>query len=161
VESEWPLIRKVGEWDVASWHLQGCSPRLYRLRTNWLTPTSKYWMYWSHAGDMGPVSLVGCSSTDVWLKRTASVVVLGEKVKGVLRATQLGWEVESEALFLTSSESIQLCWIGVKGCHIRESPTGSVSVTYVDWREKYTCHVDQVFPTWYTPIWIAVTLGYE
>jgi hypothetical protein len=37
------------------------APRLCRLRTDGLTPASKYWMYRSHACVMGPVSLVaGC-----------------------------------------------------------------------------------------------------
>jgi hypothetical protein len=36
------------------------SPRMYRLRTEGLVPMSKYWMYWSHASDMGPVNLVAC-----------------------------------------------------------------------------------------------------
>jgi hypothetical protein len=120
LDEKWrPLVRKVGEWYVASWHLQGCSSCLCRLRTDELVPMSKYWMYWSHAGDMGLVSLVAYSSTDVWLKRTASMVVLGEKLRWVPQATQPGWEVESGAPFLGSSESIQLCWVSVKGCHVR------------------------------------------
>jgi hypothetical protein len=31
-----------------------------RLRTDRLAIVSKYWTYWSHAGDMSPVSLVVC-----------------------------------------------------------------------------------------------------
>jgi hypothetical protein len=55
------LVGKVEEWYMANWHLHGCSPRLCRLRTDGLAPASKYWTYRSHAGDMGPVSLVvGC-----------------------------------------------------------------------------------------------------
>jgi hypothetical protein len=54
-------VGKVREWYVASQHLQGYSPRLCQLRTDGLAFTSKYWTYRSHAGDMGPVSLVaGC-----------------------------------------------------------------------------------------------------
>jgi hypothetical protein len=136
-----PSIVKVGEWYVESRHLQSGSPFLCRLRTDGLTPASKYWMYWSHAGDMGPVTLVVFSSTDVWLKRTVSMVVLREKLRWVPRATQSGGEVESRALFLRSSESIQLCWVGIKGCHIQGLPTESVQVAYVDWRRKRTCHV--------------------
>jgi hypothetical protein len=50
--------RKGGESVVAiSMFLCG-SPRLCQLRTEGLVPVSKYWMYRSHAGDMGPVSLV-------------------------------------------------------------------------------------------------------
>jgi hypothetical protein len=36
------------------------SSHMCRLRTEWLVPLSKYWTYRSHAGDMGPVSLVAC-----------------------------------------------------------------------------------------------------
>jgi hypothetical protein len=43
---------------VESRHLQGCSPRLGRLRTGRLAPMSMYGMYRSHAGDMGPVNLL-------------------------------------------------------------------------------------------------------
>jgi hypothetical protein len=53
-----PPIGKVGEWYVKSRHLQGCGPRLCRLRTDGLAPASKYWTYRSHVGDMCPVSLV-------------------------------------------------------------------------------------------------------
>jgi hypothetical protein len=41
-ESGGPSVRKVGECDVESRHLQGCSPRLCQLRTNGLAPASKY-----------------------------------------------------------------------------------------------------------------------
>jgi hypothetical protein len=53
----WSCIRNVNS-DVESRHLQGCSPRLCQLRTDGLVPMSKYWTYWSLAGDVGPVSLV-------------------------------------------------------------------------------------------------------
>jgi hypothetical protein len=43
---------------MESRRLQGCNPRLCQLRTDVLAPASKYWTYRSHAGDMGPVSLV-------------------------------------------------------------------------------------------------------
>jgi hypothetical protein len=36
------LVGKVREWYVASRHLQGCSPRLCRLRTDGLAPVRKY-----------------------------------------------------------------------------------------------------------------------
>jgi hypothetical protein len=55
-----PSVGKVGEWYVESRNLQGYSPHLCRLRTDWLAPASKYWTYRSHAGDMSPVSLVAC-----------------------------------------------------------------------------------------------------
>jgi hypothetical protein len=74
------------------------------------------------------------------------MTVLGEKLRWVLRTTQPGRGVESGALFLGSSEFVQLCWVDVKGCHVQGLPTGSVHVAYVDWRGKRTCHVDRVFP---------------
>jgi hypothetical protein len=40
-----PLVRKVGECDVESRHLQGCSPHLCRLRTDGLAPASKWCSY--------------------------------------------------------------------------------------------------------------------
>jgi hypothetical protein len=58
VKSGGPSIEKGKEYDVESWHLQGCSPRLCRLRTDGLAPARKYWMYRSHAGVLCPVSLV-------------------------------------------------------------------------------------------------------
>jgi hypothetical protein len=68
------LVEKVGEWHVKSRHLQGCSPRLCRLRIDGLAPVSKYWTYRSQAGDMRPVNLVayhrqklGCSPLLHWL----------------------------------------------------------------------------------------------
>jgi hypothetical protein len=47
--------------------LGGCSPRLCWLRTDGLAPTSKYWTYRSHTGDMGPVRLVACHQQRVAL----------------------------------------------------------------------------------------------
>jgi hypothetical protein len=56
---EWrPSVGKVVEWYVESWHLQGCSPRQCRLRTDGLATASKYWTYRSHVVDMCPISLV-------------------------------------------------------------------------------------------------------
>jgi hypothetical protein len=74
------------------------------------------------------------------------MAVLEEKLRQVPRTTQPGWEVEPGALFLGSSESVQLCWVRVKGCHVRGPPAGSVRRAYVDWRGKHTWHVHRVFP---------------
>jgi hypothetical protein len=51
-----------GSGYVASQHLQGCNPRMCRLRTIRLASESKYWTYRSHAGDMGLVSWCSCVS---------------------------------------------------------------------------------------------------
>jgi hypothetical protein len=51
---------------------------------------------------------------------------LEEKLRRVPRATQPDSEVDSRALFLGSSESVQFCWVSVKGCHVQGLPAGSV-----------------------------------
>jgi hypothetical protein len=49
---------KAGESDGERWHLQDCSPHPCQLKIDGLAPTSKYWMYWSHAKVMRLVILV-------------------------------------------------------------------------------------------------------
>jgi hypothetical protein len=80
-----------------------------------------------------------------------------KKLRRVLWTTQLGWEVKSGALFLESSESVQLCWVGVKGCHIWGPPAGSVHQAYVDWHGKHTCRVGRV---WLSNIALPLNLAY-
>jgi hypothetical protein len=65
---------------MESRHLQGCSARLCRLRTNELVLTSKYWTYRSHAGVYGSSKPSSLSTTEAWLKLTASLVNSGEKL---------------------------------------------------------------------------------
>jgi hypothetical protein len=74
------LVGKVREWYVASWHLQGCSPRLCRFRIDGLSPMSKYWTYRSPASIYGPRKLSSWSSTGGWLTPTASLASSGEKL---------------------------------------------------------------------------------
>jgi hypothetical protein len=66
VERGGQSVGKVREWCVERWHLQGCSPHLWWLRTDGLAPASKYWTYRSHADVMGPVSW--CSYVTTWPK---------------------------------------------------------------------------------------------
>jgi hypothetical protein len=94
----------------------------------------------------GPGKPSSLLSTTAWLKHTASMVVLGEKLRRVPWTTQPGWVVESGALFLGRSASVQPCGWLVKGCHVWGPPAGSVRRTYVDLRWKRTCHVGRVFP---------------
>jgi hypothetical protein len=59
----WPVEHsegKGGESVVAILRFLCGSSHLCRLRTEWLVSVSKYWTYRSHAGDVGPVSLVAC-----------------------------------------------------------------------------------------------------
>jgi hypothetical protein len=79
------------------------SLRLCRLRTEGLVPESNYWMYRSHAGVYGPSKPSSLPSIDTWLKPTALLAGLREKLRRVPWTTQPGWEVESGTLFLGSS----------------------------------------------------------
>jgi hypothetical protein len=47
-------------------------------------------MYRSHAGVYGPSKPSSLSSTDAWLKPTASLAGLGEKLRRVPQTTQPG-----------------------------------------------------------------------
>jgi hypothetical protein len=87
-ESGGPTVRKGEESVVETRDLQGCSPRLIGLRTEGLVPASKYWIYWSHVGDMIPVNWCRRSSTDACLFPTTSMAVRGEKLGGGLRIGQ-------------------------------------------------------------------------
>jgi hypothetical protein len=51
-------LGRSGSGYVVSRHHQCCILRLCRLRTIRLAPMSKYWTYWSHAGDIGLVNRV-------------------------------------------------------------------------------------------------------
>jgi hypothetical protein len=95
---------------VASWHLQGCSPHLCRLRTVQLAPASNYWTYRSHVGDMGPVSLVvGCQQ-----ELNFSPLLFGccgrEAGYGLADRLVIVLWIVSGALLLGCSGSVQICW---------------------------------------------------
>jgi hypothetical protein len=51
-----------------------------------------------------------------------------------------------EPFFSGAVGSVQICRRLAKGCHVRGPPAGSIRRAYVDWRDKCTCHVGQVFP---------------
>jgi hypothetical protein len=54
--------------------------------------------------------------------------------------------IVSGAHFFRSSRVRQLCWVSIKGFHIRGLPMESVCVMNMDQRKKCTCRVYQVFP---------------
>jgi hypothetical protein len=94
-------------------------PRLSRLRTDGLTLTINYWMYWSHAGDMDPVNWCSLLPLDACLSPLLQWLWGREKLDG---DPQIGQPTclwcSQEFLFLRSSDSIQCCWWLTKGCHI-------------------------------------------
>jgi hypothetical protein len=56
------------------------------------------------------------------------------------------WGLCRDPFSLGAVGSIELCWVSVKGCHKQGPPIGCVLVVYVDWHEKRTCRVYQIFP---------------
>jgi hypothetical protein len=126
----WDWVRPIGEKRrTTSWESPGvwcgklAPPKLWPLplsvKDRWVSLREQVlnilitcWWY----GPMKPCSL---PSTGVWLKCTTSMIVLGEKLRWVPWATQSGWEVESRALFLESSASVQPYWWLTKGCSMR------------------------------------------
>jgi hypothetical protein len=154
MEDSW--LGMSGSRYVASRHLQGCSPRLCRLRIIRLAPVSKYWTYRSHAGDIGPVNLAVCC----WWMFNFLHCFIGwlERETGygpVDRSVGMLWIV-SRALFLGSSDFVQLCRWLMEGCHVRGPHAGSVRQAYVDWRGKRTCRVGQVFSHISNRLFVAV-----
>jgi hypothetical protein len=141
-ESRELSVRKGRESNVESRHLQGGSPRLCRLRTNELALTSKYWMYQSCAGDVGPLNWYSLLRTDAWLFSTTSMVVIGGKLGmdpqiGQPLCYGLGWE----PFFSGVVDPFNPVDDFTKGYHVRGLSVGSICVAYMDWRGKRTCHV--------------------
>jgi hypothetical protein len=140
------LIRKVGEWYVERRHLQGCSLRLCRLRTDGVGTREKVlnvpitcWWY-------GPSKPSNLLSIDAWLCPHCFIGWF-ERETGygsTDRSTDMLW-IMPRAPFLESSDPAQLCWRLMKCCHIRGPPAGSVRRAYVDWHGKRMCRVDGVF----------------
>jgi hypothetical protein len=71
-------------------------------------------------------TVVACSSTDVWLKRTASMIVFKRETDAGPVDHSAGLRAGAGSTFFKSSESIQLCWVSVKGCHVQGLPAESV-----------------------------------
>jgi hypothetical protein len=106
-----PSVGKVREWYVASRHLQGCSPRLCHLRTDGLTPVSKYWTYQSHADVYRPSKSSSWLPTVAWLYPHCFIGwLMRETGYGPIdRSADMLWIVLG-AIFLGSSDPAQLCW---------------------------------------------------
>jgi hypothetical protein len=100
-------------------------------------------------------------STDAWLKPTALMAVLGEKLRWVPWATQPGWEVESGALFLESSSIhptlLMTHEMLLYADHVRDVWSRAIREPSV----RCVWHVDRVSPTGCTSIRIAATFRYE
>jgi hypothetical protein len=130
------------------------SPRLCRLRTEGLIPVSKYWMYWSHAGDIGPVRLVICHQQ-------------------MLGFTLIASRLAQERNWVRTRGSVSPCAVDcVRSPFSREQwPCLTPSTTHERLPRTGTTHRKRTLgvrvvlikfsPTGCTSIRIAVTLGYE
>ena len=148
---------------MESRHLQGCSPRLCRLRTEGLAPVSKYRTYRSHAGDMGPVSrgsllANGCLAYAYCFNGChgrETEVGPADRSAGVLG-------IVSGALFLGSSRIRPTLLGQCKRLSYADGVREAYGrVSYADQSRGNVCRVDWVSPAGCTSIRIAATLGYE
>jgi hypothetical protein len=157
-----PSVGKVGEWFVKSWHLQGCSPHLCRLRTDGLAPASKYWTYRSHAGDMGPISLLAGCQQKLVFSPTASLTVLGEKLgtdQWIRRSLSCG--LCRNPFFSGAVDLYKSIDDFTKGCYVLTTWDTYGLEPYADWAWD-VCSVLVGFSlAGCTSIRITVTLGYE
>jgi hypothetical protein len=155
-------VGKVGEWYVESRRRQGCSPRLCRLRTDGLTPVSKYWTYRSHAGDMSPVSLVACHRHKLCLSLLLHWLAWERNwVRTCGSVSQHAMDWVGSPFFSGAVGSIQIYQRLVKGCYVLTTWDTYGRWPYVDWSWN-ACSVLVGFPpARCTSIRIAVTLGYE
>jgi hypothetical protein len=159
VESRGPSAGKVRECNVANRNLQHFSPCLCQLRTDVLPPMSKYWTYWSHTRDMGPVNRCSISSINAWLSLLLQWLCLERNWVADLRIDQPTCRGLCREPFCSGVVgSVQLRWVSMKGYHVRGLSTESVRVVYVDQRKKRMWHVYHVSLTGCTLIRIAATL---
>jgi hypothetical protein len=147
---------------MESWYLQGYSPCLCQLRTDGLAPTSKYWTYRSHVGDMGPVSLVVGRQQKVCFAPTAILVGSGEKLGSDPRIDQsMCYWLCQEPFFsrvVALLNSVDDSWKVIMYCDYQQK-----AYTGHTWTGVGSIHVMLIgfSPTGCTSIRITVTLGYE
>jgi hypothetical protein len=160
VKSGGPSVGKVRECDMTSQHLQGYSPRLYRLRTDGLSLMSKYWMYRSHAGDMSLVSLVACHQQIFGLSLPLQWLCWERNWGGSHGPLSRVERWSREHFFSRTIVSEQCYWWLTKGCYIRTTwdMYGQGPYAYRDWN---ACGVDMSTAIGCTSIQIVMTLEYE
>jgi hypothetical protein len=161
--AKWRLsVGKVRECFMESRHLQGSNPRLCRLMTVGLAPTSKYWTYRLHASVYEPSRPSNWLSTEAWLFPTASLVVLGEKLGTDLWISQPSCCGSCRESFFSGAVNLfKSVDDFMKGCYMLTTWDTYGWGPYVD-REWKACGVLAGFsPAECTSIRIAATLRYE
>jgi hypothetical protein len=157
-----PSVGKVREWYVASRHLQGCSPRLCHLRTDGLTPVSKYWTYQSHADVYRPSKSSSWLPTVAWLYPHCFIGwLMRETGYGPIdRSADMLWIVLG-AFFSGVVTLLNSVDDYMKGCYMWTTWDTYGLGPYMGWAWK-SCGVLVGFsPAGCTSIRITVTLRYE
>jgi hypothetical protein len=136
------------------------APRLCQLRTDGLAPANKYWMYWSHAGDICPVNLIVCRQQMLDLvhcfngcvgrETEAGPVGHSAELRGGVGRTFSREQCIRSTLLMTHKSLLYVDYVRYVWSRVIRGP----SVKYV-WR------VDQVSHAGCTSIQITVTLRYE
>jgi hypothetical protein len=82
VESGGPSVQKVGECDVKSRHLQGCSPPPTSVKDRWVGPCEQVLNVLTAYRRYGPDKPSSLLLTDVWLSSLLLWLRVGEKLDG-------------------------------------------------------------------------------
>jgi hypothetical protein len=134
---------------------------LCQLRTDGLAPASKYWTYWSHASDMGPVSLVVCRQQMLGFTPTASLIGLGGKLGTDSRIGQpTCCGLCQEPLFSGTVTLLNSIDDYAKGCYMGTTWYTYGRGSYVDRAWKACGVLVEFFPTGCTSVQITATIEY-
>jgi hypothetical protein len=137
------------------------SPRLCWLRTERLVRMSKYWMYRSHADDMGPVNLIACCGQMFGLSTLLQWLCQERNWGGSHGPLNWARRWSREHFFSVAvnlSNSVGSVWkVGMYGDRPQETYTGRT------WTGVESVHGVLVgfSPAGCTLIRIAATLGFE
>jgi hypothetical protein len=157
-----PLVGKVREWYVESWHLQGCSPHLCQLMTDGLALHEQVLNIQITCRWYRPSKPSSLTSTEGGFTPTASMAGLGEKLGtdpwiGQPSCCGLCWEPFFSGVVALSFAIDDLR----KGCYVLTTWDTYGLGLYVD-RAWDACGVLVRFsPAGCTSIQITVTLEYE
>jgi hypothetical protein len=153
---------KGGEIVVAILRFLCGSTRLCRLRTEWLVPVSKYWMYRSHTGVYGPSKPNSLPSIEGGFTLTASMANLGEKLGTDPWIGQPTYYRSCREPFFSRAMALSIVVVDfVKGHHVRGQPAWSVCGCMWTGARSVRAVLIGFSTAGCTSIWIAATLGYE
>jgi hypothetical protein len=119
VESGGPSIGEVGECDMESRHLQYCSPRLCRLRTDGLAPREQVLNVPIACRRYGPDKPSSMSSIEGVFTPTTSIAILGEKLGTDLQIGQSVCYGLCRESFFSGAVTLSIAVVDfAKGCYV-------------------------------------------